>query len=345
MQLPSSSAESHAASPLPILFTCVGRRVELIETFRQAARRLGVALSVHGTDVGWMAPAMHVVDHGHLTPPIDSPQYIPTLLRLVSHHGIRLLVPTIDPDLPPLSNAADRFLAQGCRVLASPPAVIETCRDKLLTYAMLRDRGIDTPGTWMWAELLRNDAGAYPYYLKPRRGSAAQGNYVIRTREELEAFGRRVPEPIVQEFVEGVEHTVDVYCGLGGGPQCAVPRRRLEVRSGEVSKSLIVRQPAVMEAALRTAAALPGAIGVVTVQTMLTCDGGVKVIEINPRFGGGAPLSIRAGADFPRWILETLLGKPPVVDPNAFEDDLAMLRYDQSVFVSNASAQFGLRAT
>ena len=77
--------------------------------------------------------------------------------------------------------------------------------------------------------------------------------------------------------------------------------------------------------------------GVVTVQCMMTPRGRIRAIEINPRFGGGAPLAIHAGADFPRWILMELMGEKPRINPNGFRDDIAMLRYDESVFVPNAS--------
>ena len=36
------------------------------------------------------------------------------------------------------------------------------------------------------------------------------------------------------------------------------------------------------------------------------------MIEINARYGGGFPLALEAGADFPRWQLEELLG--PALD-------------------------------
>jgi len=77
--------------------------------------------------------------------------------------------------------------------------------------------------------------------------------------------------------------------------------------------------------------------GVVTVQMMRNKRGRIRVIEINPRFGGGAPLAIHAGADFPKWVLMSLCGEKPRISKTGFRDDVAMLRYDESVFVSNAS--------
>ena len=37
------------------------------------------------------------------------------------------------------------------------------------------------------------------------------------------------------------------------------------------------------------------------------------------------------------WILAELLGRKPRINPLGFRNDVAMLRYDESVFVSNAS--------
>ena len=58
-------------------------------------------------------------------------------------------------------------------------------------------------------------------------------------------------------------------------------------------------------------------------------------IEINPRFGGGFPLSYVAGANYPKYLIEEyLLGKEIPVNNN-WEDHLLMLRYDEAVFVSH----------
>lgn len=341
--MPPGGKRINSGSPRPqvnVLFTCVGRRIELVDAFRRAASALDIDLQIHGADINWQAPAMHVVDHPHILPPIKSPGYIKILLTVVRQSKIDLLIPSIDPDLPLLAATADGFAKFGCRVLVSSQVVVDICKDKILTYNVLRNADIDTPRTWPWAKVVARRRHRFPFFLKPRRGSAAVGNYVVRDLDELRTFGRRVPDAIVQEFVSGTEHTLDVYCGFDSVPRCVVPRKRLEVRSGEVSKAIIVKDPAIMAVGRRVAQTLGECRGVVTVQCMVTPRGRIRVIEINPRFGGGAPLSIRAGANFPKWILQSLLGRKPRIQPDGFKDDVAMLRYDQSVFVVNASRRF-----
>lgn len=320
-----------------MLFTCIGRRVELLNAFRRAGQRLGIRLQIHGADATRLSPALQLADKAHIVPPIASGRYVDTLVQIVRRAKIELLIPLIDTELPVLATAVGRFAEVGCTALISAPSVIETCRDKLATYRALKGAGIDTPTTWLWAEVVKRKRHRFPYYLKPRAGSAAMGNHVVQNLDELRTFGRLVPDPIVQEFVKGVEHTLDVYTGFDGRPRCVVPRRRLEVRTGEVSKGLIVKDRAIMDVGRWVAEALGECRGVVTVQCIVTPRRRIRVIEINPRLGGGAPLAIHAGADFPRWILSELIGKRPRINPTGFRDDIAMLRYDESVFLPNAS--------
>ena len=72
--------------------------------------------------------------------------------------------------------------------------------------------------------------------------------------------------------------------------------------------------------------------GVVTIQCFLSADAKMNFIEINPRFGGGVPLAIKAGADLPRWILQLWLGQNPRIHLDHWRDQLVMLCYDEAVW-------------
>ena len=322
-----------------LLFTCIGRRVELMRAFRRAAEVLKIKLEIHGADAARLSPGIHLVDQAHILPPIASGRYIDALTRVVRRAEIDLLIPLLDLELQVLAEAVERFAEWGCRVLVSSESVVRICRDKLATYQTLKAAGIDTPATWSWSQALSRKRHRFPYFLKPRCGSAGMGNYVVRNAQELRAFGRSVPDAIVQEFVEGVEYTLDVYTGLDGRTRCVVPRRRLEVRGGEVSKALVVKDRSLMAIGRRVVDALGPCRGVITVQCIRTPRSRIRVIEINPRFGGGVPLAIHAGADFARWILAEHLGRKPRIDPLGFRGNIAMLRFDDSVFVPNVSTR------
>ena len=59
----------------------------------------------------------------------------------------------------------------------------------------------------------------------------------------------------------------------------------------------------------------------------------LKGIEINPRFGGGYPLSYLAGGNFPKWIIQEYIYNEKLDYYHDWEDNLLMLRYDDEVLV------------
>jgi carbamoyl-phosphate synthase large subunit len=324
--------------PIRVLLSCVGRRIELIHAFREAGERLGRRVILWGADQSRLAPGLYHVDRAEISPPIDNPDYLPHLLRLVARHRIHLIVPVIDSDLLKFAGAREKFARAGCNVLISSERVVAVCRDKILAFRHLSASGIDTPATWTWPEARRVSRLPFPLYIKPRSGSAARGHFLCDHRRELPTLARRVPDPILQEYVRGEEYTLDAYAGFDGVPRCVVPRHRLEVRSGEVSKGQIARDPRLMAIGRRVVESLRECVGVVTIQCIRRDDGRILVIEINPRVGGGIPLAIRAGADFPYWILASLAGRRVRIGATSFTNRLTMLRYDSSVFLTLPAA-------
>jgi carbamoyl-phosphate synthase large subunit len=322
-----------------VLFTCAGRRVELIQAFQRAADRLRLKLLVHTADVEQFAAAACMANKAHRVPPVASADYIPSLRRIAKREEIDLVIPLIDNELPKLAAARDTFSRFGCCALISSHRVVRICRDKISTFDFLTRHGIDTPETWRARDVLKRRRHQFPYFLKPRKGSASKGNYVLRNRQDLEALAPHVPDAIVQEYVNGVEHTLDVYTGFDGQPRCVVPRERVEVRGGEVTKARTVNHGGIIDVGLRVVEALAECMGLVTIQLFLTRRGRICVIEVNPRFGGGVPLAIQAGADFPKWLLTEWQGRRPRIRIDHFRDDLLMLRYHQSFFQTDASSR------
>jgi carbamoyl-phosphate synthase large subunit len=324
---------------LSILFTCIGRRVSLLNSFRRAAKQLKIKASFFGTDASRLSPALQLCEKRFLVKPTTHAGYIKQLLSIVKANKVKLLVPTVDLDLKLLAQDKPKFTAVGCRVLVSAPEVLDICQDKRKTYRFLVKHGFETPLTvsvrTALSEAIPKKKLSWPCFLKPWDGYASRGNAVVKNRKELSFFAKSIPNPICQEFVRGVEHTCDVYVDFEMKVRCVVPRRRIEVRAGEVSKGQVVKDRRIMSESARLVEALGAGPGVITLQLFLTDAGIVKFIEINPRFGGGVPLSIKAGANFPKWIIQELLGEQPRICFDGFKDNLTMLRYDSEVWVSN----------
>jgi carbamoyl-phosphate synthase large subunit len=322
-----------------VLFTCIGRRVSLLNSFRRAARQLKINASFFGTDTTELSSALQLCDKGFLVKPITHAGYIKQLLTIVKANKVKLLVPTVDLDLKLLARNKPRFAAMGCCVLVSTPGVVDICQDKRKTYSFLIKNGFDTPVTMSVRAALSKKKLNWPCFLKPWDGYASRGNATVSNRKELLFFAKRIPNCIVQEFIRGTEHTCDVYVDFSLKVRCVVPRKRIEVRAGEVSKGQVVKHPAIMREAARLVETLGAGPGVITLQLFLTGDGKVKFIEINPRFGGGVPLSIKAGANFPKWIIQELLASKVNIRFDGFKDNLVMLRYDGEVWLEDTNAR------
>jgi carbamoyl-phosphate synthase large subunit len=326
----------HAIDNLSILFTCIGRRVSLLNSFRRAGRQLKIDLSVLGTDTTELSSAFQLCDKGFLVEPIAHPDYIRQLLKIVKTNGVKLLVPTIDTDLLVLAQNRPKFAELGCFVLVSEPGVVEVCQDKRETYKFLVANGFDAPETISPQTALSRKRISWPRLLKPWDGAAGKNVIEVRNKKELAFFARKIPNAICQELVKGTEYTCDVYVDFDMKVRCIVPRKRIEIRAGEVSKGQVVKNEAIMNRVADLASTLKAGPGVITVQCFLQQNGNIRFSEINPRFGGGAPLAIKAGANFPKWILQELLGRKPRIKFYGFKDGLTMLRYDAEVWLERS---------
>lgn len=313
---------------MKLLFTSAGRRVELMQAFRRASEKTGIPLELYGADMNPHAPALFFCDHTVIVPRIKSPEYLPVLRRICAEEGIDALIPTIDTDLLLLAENRETFA--DTKVLIADPDKVALCRDKRLTAEYFHRVGLKSPDP---VDDAAKYTGGFPAFIKPRDGSSSISAYRADSREELEELARRVPEYIIQPFIDGTEYTVDIFCGLDGEPVYITPRIRLAVRAGEVLQTKITRDRRIIDEMLSLVADYRprGQITVQLIRERTTGDD--WYIEINPRFGGGAPLSIKAGADSAQALLCILNGEKLPFMPGAAEDGAVYSRFDQSIRV------------
>ena len=315
-----------------LLFTSIGRRVELVRAFRQAFRALQMAGNIVGVDIDPLAPALRLVDKPYIVPRLSSSDYIPTLIDICSQERIDIVLPLIDPDIAVLAGARKHFEEIGTRLAVVSVEAARIAADKWLTADFFQRLELATPRSWL-PEQLDTLHPEYPLFIKPREGSAAQDTFVVKNARELAFFVDYVHKPIIQEYLPGPEITNDVICDLKGQVFGVVSRQRLGVRSGEVTKGVTIYNRAIHDACVKIATALP-AVGPITVQCMMK-EGRPYFTEINARLGGGIPLGIAAGADSPRWLLASAAGLPiEIPSPGTYTAGLYMTRFDDSFFLT-----------
>jgi len=335
----ASEAVFPAEGGCNILLSAAGRRVALMQLLRDSLDELGIKGEILATDITALSSAYQAAGAKRLVPDYRDRQCLHALLDLCREYHINLIIPTIDPDLPFYAQHHAAFADLGVALHLSSLQTINIGNDKQATHEWLLAQGLPTVRQRPAEELLADRSGwAYPLFVKPRKGSSSIGAARVDDRASLE-HATRGGHYIAQTIAPGNEYTVDVYLDPDGLCRCVLPRLRLETRSGEVSKGVAVREPAVIDLARRVAEALPGARGVLNIQIFYDKPTGeLNVIEINPRFGGGYPLTHAAGAHMTRWVIEEAMGLPCTARDDQWQDGLVMLRYDEAVFVTRQQA-------
>lgn len=315
-----------------ILVTSAGRRVALVRAIKRDAEEVFPGTKVLAADlVCHLSAACAVADAQFSLPRVGQDGYVQALLELCDQQKVSLVIPTIDSELPALAAHREEFAARGVHVSVPDLELVVAATDKRRTPALFGSMGVSTPRE------IFSDAMEFPVFIKPYDGSSSEGIVLAHSAEELPHDFYDSARYIVQEYVNPAdfdEFTCDLYYDANGQLKCLVPRLRIETRAGEVSKGLTVRD-ALYEHLLASFSSWPGARGCVTVQLFASKDrASVLGIEVNPRFGGGFPLSYQAGARFPAWLLREYLLAVPVPFYDGWEDNLLMLRFDEGVFRS-----------
>lgn len=324
-----------------ILFTSVGRRVELLRAFKDASLCTGINLRIYGTDMDETAPALLWCNEARIVCRINDDDYIPTLLGICRRDRIDLLIPTIDTDLLKLAEAREQFEALGTRVLIADPEMVALCRDKRRTGAFFESCGLDAPKAYdEWAKY----PGPFPCFIKPKDGSSSIDAYRVDTREQLEQFASKVADYIVQPFISGREYTIDAFCDYEGRPVSIVTRERLAIRAGEVLKTRIDLDSQMFSEAHKILDKFRPR-GPITIQLIRDeVNGRDWYIEINPRYGGGAPLSMKAGARTAEWVLRWLAEEElHAIGADMVSDGVVLSRFDDSAIVYTREGHRKLR--
>ncbi|MDQ7823223.1 MAG: ATP-grasp domain-containing protein [Candidatus Eremiobacteraeota bacterium] len=316
-----------------VLISSAGRRVALVRAFIESLERLREEGSVIAIDISSTSPALYAAHRGYIVPRVNDSGFAAALFRIIESEQIGLIVPTIDPELPVYAKLRMEIeLSLGARVAISPPEAVNTCIDKYRFYQSLSSKKIPTPRTVLGRDAEREEL-AFPVFVKPRYGFASVNTFTIEDREELRFITQKYPDLIVQEHLGGREFTIDVLSDFKGRVVSIVPRERLEVRAGEVTRSRTEKSPVIIEEAMRLAAHL-GTTGPATMQCLMH-EGVPWFFEVNPRVGGGLPASIAAGADTPGMLIRMARGEEVVAEIGNFTPDHYMLRYDDALFMTS----------
>ncbi len=314
-----------------ILITSAGKRVALTRYFKETLRRFFPEAKVYTTDMRPdMAPAAYVSDGCFAVPRVTAPEYPDLLLSLCLEHGVGIVVPTIDTELMVLAAQKERFLAEGIHVIVGDEAFVGVCRDKRLTGDFFANHDIRVP------QPIDKHHPTFPLFAKPYDGSLSTNLHFITKPEELTDDILHDEKLMFMEYIDRKvyrEYTVDMYFDRDHEVKSIVPRERIEIRAGEINKGRTAKN-AIVPYLKERLSRIEGCVGCICMQLFFHPDThDIVGIEVNPRFGGGYPLTYMSGANYPELLIrEYLLGESIAYD-DSWTDGMLMLRYDDAVFV------------
>jgi len=304
-----------------LLITSAGRRVSLVKNFEKH-------FNVFTADMNpSLSSACQYCGNFFKVPAVKDKNYISYLIDICKKNDIKIIVPTIDTELSILSENKKLFLKEGILPIVSSKEICDTFYLKTTTEEFFTKFGFKTPKIIKDLENVN-----YPLFAKLNNSSLSIGAMKVNSYERAKTLKG---DYVFQEFIEGNEYTIDAFFDKDSNLICVVPRQRLEVRCGEVAKAKTSKDKLIIDEIKRLSKHLKGAFGCLTIQ-LFKRDEEIIFIEINPRFGGGYPLSYLAGADYAKFIKDIYENKKL----NYFEewqDNLIMLRYDAEVLVDGNS--------
>jgi len=296
--------------------------IAVVRAMKAAGHRVVAA------DADPLAAGLRLGDRGAVIAAADDPSFVPVLCQLAVAAGAQVIVPTVAEELTALADAGGYLQADaGVRTWVPTASAVEACCDKWEFAQLLHRHGILGPATGLGSA----DGIPGPWVVKPRSGRGSRDVYLVEDLDDMPTILRRVPDPLVQTRLTGREFTVDTLVGRDGILAGAVPRWRLETKAGISTKGRTFADDRLVRDVARLLA-IVGLCGPANVQGFVDHEGTPWFVEINPRFSGGLPLSLAAGADLVGEYVRGVLGQPIRPERLAFRPDVTMIRHFEETF-------------
>lgn len=261
-----------------------------------------------GVDTTARSAGLFDCDERYTVPRVDDPDLIEAIGEICSAEGVGVLAPIANFELQLFADAAAALAAErGVKVLSSSPRAVALALDKRASSRAVADRGVSVPALHDPAA----DSVPLPLVVKPTTGTGSEGVTIVTDRAELQgALVRAGERPLLQDFIEGPEFTVDAVIAPDGEILAVAPRIRVEVRAGQSYRAVTVDDDEVEEAARRCLDAL-GLTAQANVQLIRSAhDGRCYFLECNPKFAAAMGLTIGAGMNVPLLQVKLALGIP-----------------------------------
>jgi len=335
---------------MTLLFTCAGRRNYLLNYFKEIIGEHGLIIAV---DSDASASALADADLALKVPPIEHPEYIEDLKCIIDRYQVDMVISLNDLELPLLAKNKSYLESGGARVIVSDEKIISIASDKWKTFRFFQKLNIQTPLSFLsitdTLNAISENRIHFPLILKPRWGSGSIGIKQVDNPNELGlAYAWLTVEIkksalnhmnhndvedaiIIQEKIIGDEYGMDILNDFEGRYYGSFARKKLTMRSGETDKATTVIRKEFSDLG-KTVAGVTKHIGIMDCDFFVANEQ-IYFLEMNPRFGGGYPMSHAGGINVPGIYLEWFKGTKNVDKFNNYRNNQTFSKCDRIVNV------------
>lgn len=302
-----------------ILMLSAGTRNLLVSYFLESGFDQVVAV-----DASHLAPALYTASRHYFVPPMSDPGYLTIIENICREERIDAILPLREDELDLFARKRDQFEKQGIKVIVSPLSTVRLCRDKYAFYQFCKVHEIPVlltyPSSNDVMKAIDHGEVSFPLFIKPRYGCGSINSFQAWSVEFIQSVEKNYEEEfIIQEFNNGKEYGIDIYCDLISGDISDIfIKEKLRMRAGETEKSRAVIIPDLFDLVEKVMAILP-CRGPVDMD-VFEIDGKFFVSEINPRFGGGYPHAYLSGVNFPGNICNNVMNRANPETRGSYEE-------------------------
>jgi len=295
-----------------------------------------IKLSLIAVDINPLAAGFFMVDKYYVVPKADTPEFVPTILKICKKEKIKIIIPTFSYELPLFSKNKEMFWKKGIKMAISDYETFLITDDKIKTYHYFKKWQIPFPKVYSQEDIKKRKI-KFPAIIRPIKASGSKDAVIVNNWEELFFFKKYIANSFIQEFIKGQEYTIDGINDLQGKMIAASPRIRLETKGGLAVKSITVNESQMVRLTKKIVEGFK-IKGPFNVQCFKK-EKKIRFTEVNSRFpSGGLPLAVKAGLNIPLIIIKLLLGKKiakPKIKPN-----LVITRYWDSIILKKVKEKY-----
>ncbi len=308
-------------------------------------------------------PIMHYKADGfHLLPKGNSKKYIQSLISLCKKERINVVIPCSGSEVFAISKNLN--LLQSYNIYSTVPnfETVKKTSDKAEIYELLKKNGISVPdfllvqNKYQFKKALKTlGYPRYPVCMKPSRYTSTGGSKgfrILRKKNSIDdiilnhkpgfpeidyetslrLFERKDSELMISEYLPGKEYSVHVLAKNGKilFISCFFKKRALY----GISLESIIEKKRVLSNISNKIVNVMNYSYNMNIQFRLSRSGHPKVIEINPRVGGGISLPAASGINIPYMTVKMALNEK--LPSKQIVRKTKLLRYWKELFVQNS---------